>query len=73
VITALIPADLYRDLDRLRKRRDLSWRGVARATGVSPSGLSRLAAGHMPDALNYVRLTSWMWTSMITDYYAVQA
>lgn len=51
---------LYAALDQARKERGLSWRGVAAATGVSPSTLTRMAQGKRPDVDGFAALTRWL-------------
>lgn len=51
---------LHQDLCAEAARQGLSWRKLAAATGVSPSGLSRLKAGHGPSLENFAALTTWL-------------
>jgi transcriptional regulator with XRE-family HTH domain len=54
-----VPA-LYAALDLIRAHGDLTWRDVAKATGISPSTFSRLADGHRPDADALCTLVAWL-------------
>jgi transcriptional regulator with XRE-family HTH domain len=58
-------AELNRLLDAQRLARGLSWRGVARDCGLSPSTLSRMQDGKRPDADALVTLLVWL--DMDTD------
>jgi len=51
---------LYATLDAARRGRDLSWRQLAGAVGVSPSTMTRLANGHRPDVDAFVALVRWL-------------
>jgi len=53
------------DTDKLaevvrRKRGDEGLRAVAYIVGVSPSTLSRVEQGHVPDVDTYLRLCRWL-------------
>ncbi len=50
---------LYAALDATRVARQLSWRQVARQSGVSSSTLTRMAQGRRPDADGLAALTLW--------------
>ena len=54
---------LHAALDKERQSRGLSWRSLAKAAGVSPSTLSRMANGHRPDVDAFAALTSWLGVS----------
>jgi transcriptional regulator with XRE-family HTH domain len=54
-----VPA-LYAALDLIRAHNELSWRDVAKATGISPSTFSRMADGHRPDADALCTLVAWL-------------
>ena len=49
----------YLALDYLRFGRDLTWREVARQSGVNPTTLTRLKQGKSPDADGLTALASW--------------
>ncbi|TFV57741.1 XRE family transcriptional regulator [Geodermatophilus sp. DF01-2] len=51
---------LYAALDGARTERNLSWRGLAKDAGVSPSLLSRLGNGYKPDAEGFMTLVRWL-------------
>ena len=51
---------LYAALDQARRSRDLSWRGVAREAGVSPSTLTRLGQLKRPDVDSFAALVQWL-------------
>jgi transcriptional regulator with XRE-family HTH domain len=53
-------ADFFAALDAKREREGVSWRAVARETGVSPSSLSRLARGKNPDMRTFALLAAWL-------------
>jgi transcriptional regulator with XRE-family HTH domain len=46
-------------LDGVRASRAVSWREVARQTGVSSATLTRIGKGHAPDADNLLALAAW--------------
>ena len=47
-------------LSAKRDREAVSWRDVARETGVSPSTLSRMARGRDPDLRAFAALAAWL-------------
>lgn len=49
----------YRALDATVQARDLNWRNVSDATGVSASTLTRMAQGRRPDAASLAALSAW--------------
>ena len=51
---------LYGALDVVRAHSDLTWRDLAKATGVSPSTFSRMAAGSRPDVDALCTLIMWL-------------
>jgi transcriptional regulator with XRE-family HTH domain len=51
---------LYAALDQKRKQQTLTWRGIARMTGTSPSTFTRMAQGHRPDVDTFMTLCSWL-------------
>lgn len=53
-------ADFYAALDAKRECEGVSWRDVARETGVSPSTFSRLARGKDPDMRTFALLAAWL-------------
>ncbi|MGW8326507.1 helix-turn-helix domain-containing protein [Streptomyces sp. NPDC055897] len=59
-VYALDVPELQRRLDARRLREGLSWRQVAQLNGLSSSTLSRLSAGHRPDADALVSLLVWL-------------
>lgn len=58
---------LYVALDEQRRSREMSWRGVARELGVSPSTMTRLSNGLRPDADTFAKMVSWL--NMSADAY----
>lgn len=54
---------LHAALDRERQSREMSWRDVARETGVSAATLSRLAQGKRPDVDGFAALVDWLGLS----------
>lgn len=51
---------LYAALDTKRKSKDLSWRDLATAAGVSASTLTRMAQGAHPDVEGFAKLLRWL-------------
>lgn len=51
---------LHRALDLTRTSKDLTWREVARQTGVCASTMSRMAQGKNPDVNAFARLVRWL-------------
>ena len=49
----------YNALAWVVKARKISWRQVARETGVAPSTLTRMAQGRRPDAASLAMLSAW--------------
>jgi hypothetical protein len=49
----------YAALDAQRTARRMTWSGVARATGVSSSTLSRMSRGQRPDLDSLAALAAW--------------
>jgi transcriptional regulator with XRE-family HTH domain len=49
----------YEALNTTVSVRGLSWKDVARQTGVSQSTLSRMAIGRQPDASSLASLSAW--------------
>ena len=49
----------YEALDATRQARNLRWKQVAAATGVSASTLTRMAQGRRPDIDGLAALASW--------------
>lgn len=58
--TTIDTALLYATLDAARQERGLSWRGLAKEIGVSPSLLSRLGNGLKPDTDGFATLVAWL-------------
>jgi transcriptional regulator with XRE-family HTH domain len=54
---------LFAALDVKRRQEGLSWRDVARATGVSPSVFTRIAQGRRPDVDTFLTLCTWVGVS----------
>jgi transcriptional regulator with XRE-family HTH domain len=54
-VEALIAA-----LDARRQSEELSWRQLAHKTGVSPSTLTRMQQGKLPDVNTFAALTRWL-------------
>ena len=52
--------ELHRLLDNQRRQHGLSWRGIARETGLSSSTLTRIRNGQAPDAHALVSLIVWL-------------
>jgi transcriptional regulator with XRE-family HTH domain len=49
----------YAALDDIRRSRSMTWRQVARETGVSASCLTRMAKGSRPDIDTVAALAAW--------------
>jgi transcriptional regulator with XRE-family HTH domain len=47
-------------LDSERRAKNLSWRQIAKATGVSPSTLTRMQQGKSPDVNTFTALSRWL-------------
>jgi transcriptional regulator with XRE-family HTH domain len=47
-------------LDSERLAKNLSWRQVAKAAGVSPSTLTRMQQGKSPDVNTFTALSQWL-------------
>lgn len=47
-------------LDSERRARGISWRQLAAQAGVSPSTLTRMQQGKLPDVNTFTALTSWL-------------
>ena len=54
---------LHAALDSERLHRRLTWKEVARESGVSASTLTRLSQGRQPDVNSLAALTSWLGMS----------
>ena len=59
----------YLALDATRQSRKLTWRSVAKAAGISPSTLTRMAQGKRPDVDSLAKLTVWSGLT-VDDYVA---
>ncbi|WOH52737.1 helix-turn-helix domain-containing protein [Bradyrhizobium sp. sBnM-33] len=49
----------YRALETTVQARDVNWKEVSEATGVSASTLTRMAQGRRPDAASLAALSAW--------------
>jgi hypothetical protein len=49
----------YNALAATVKQRRVTWKEVARATGVSPTTLARMGQGRQPDATGLAALSAW--------------
>ena len=58
-------------VDAERMARDMSWRQVAQATGISPSSLTRMAQGKRLDVDGLVAMASWAGLSL-EQYYKTE-
>lgn len=52
------------ELRKVRKEKELSLRDVEKATGISPSTLSRIERGHVPDFSVIERLAAFLGVSV---------
>ena len=52
-------AGFYQALDATRQARSMTWKGVANASGISASSLTRMAHGKRPDVDSLAALASW--------------
>lgn len=50
---------LYSALDQERQTRNMTWRAVSQATGVSASTLTRMSQGRRPDLDGMAALVDW--------------
>lgn len=62
--TRIDSSALYRALEARRVRDGLSWRDVARRSGVSPALLTRLKGGASPDSEKLCALCDWLGESL---------
>lgn len=51
---------LYASLEAAKDAKNLTWRGLAKLTGLSPSLFSRLANGQKPDADAFATIVTWL-------------
>lgn len=58
--TTIDTAVLYAALDAARSERGLSWRGLAKEIGVSPSLMSRIGNGLKPDTDGFATIVAWL-------------
>ena len=49
----------YNALAQIVRAQKISWRQVARETGITPSTLTRMAQGRRPDAASLAVLSAW--------------
>lgn len=49
----------YKALNDIREEKDLTWRQVSEATGVSASTLTRMGQDKKPDAASLAKLSAW--------------
>ena len=49
----------YEVLEQVVTARSVTWRELARDTGITPSTLSRMARGKWPDAAGLAALSAW--------------
>ena len=49
----------YRALEAVVQARDLTWKQVAKETGVGASTLTRMSQGRQPDAASLAALSAW--------------
>lgn len=47
-------------LDARRQAESLSWRDLAKQTGVQPSTLTRMHQGRYPDVTTFISLVKWL-------------
>lgn len=47
-------------LDSERQAKNLSWRQIAKAAGISPSTLTRMQQGKSPDVNTFTALSRWL-------------
>lgn len=52
-------AAFYAALDAVRESRGLTWKAVARESGVSASTLTRVGQGRRPDLDSFAALVAW--------------
>lgn len=62
------PDALYVALDRKRRTRRISWRGLCREAGCAPSTTTRLAHDQLPDVHNLARLLTWLGDTDLGPY-----
>ncbi|HEX7888502.1 MAG TPA: helix-turn-helix domain-containing protein [Ramlibacter sp.] len=49
----------YAAIDRTLRERQVNWKQVSTATGVSPTTLTRMSQGRRPDAASLAALSAW--------------
>lgn len=49
----------FRDLDSVRRMRDVTWKRVAAEAQISASTLTRMGQGRRPDIDSYASLVAW--------------
>lgn len=59
-MSALDLAGLYDRLDAKRETLGISWREVAKQTGLSPSTISRMTNGHKPSVDAFLKILEWV-------------
>lgn len=64
-------AALHAALDSERRSRRMSWKDVARESGLSASTLTRIAQGRQPDVNSFAALTAWL--GMSADHFMTGA
>lgn len=59
---------LHAMLDRARRRRDLSWRALAKELGLVASTMSRMEDGRHPDLAAFATMITWLGVPAETFY-----
>jgi transcriptional regulator with XRE-family HTH domain len=50
----------YQSVDEHRTAEGISWRGLGRQLGISPSTFSRMSRGRQPDVDTFLKLLAWL-------------
>lgn len=66
--TKILTAPLWRDLDRDRTARRLTWAEVAAEIGVAESTLFRIKAGQPPQAATLLDIALWLGSFDLSPY-----
>lgn len=63
----------YAALNAQREAKHLSWRDVAKETGISASTLTRIGQGKQPDMDNFISLMAWLGLEIGTFFSTQEA
>ena len=60
VETSIDVPTLYAVMNQTRLNQGLSWRGLAKRLGITPSTFTRMAQGRRPDSDTFAVLVAWL-------------